>query len=76
MLSVDSETQFSNRLSGILAFATTPPDLLDALHQVRQAIAKLTASGSSSATILDRNPDSNNPTWFPRKIRELVRGLR
>jgi hypothetical protein len=43
------------------------------LPQIKAAIAKLQDAGATSATILDTNPDSDNPTWFPRKIRELVR---
>eukprot|EP00730_Choanoeca_flexa_P002075 TRINITY_DN10900_c0_g1_i2.p1 TRINITY_DN10900_c0_g1~~TRINITY_DN10900_c0_g1_i2.p1 ORF type:complete len:512 (+),score=104.61 TRINITY_DN10900_c0_g1_i2:1184-2719(+) len=40
-------------------------------EKVRQAVEKLSSTGASSATILDRNPDTDNPEWFPRRIREL-----
>ena len=39
---------------------------------VEAVVADLKPLVSREPTILDNNPDSTNPAWFPRKIRELV----
>jgi phenylalanine-4-hydroxylase len=43
--------------------SATPKDFTDCTATLSK-IAKIT-------TILDNDPDTSNPTWFPRRIREL-----
>lgn len=41
-------------------------------EKVRRVVQQLQEELSSKATVLDTNPTTQNPAWFPRNIRDLV----
>ncbi|EDQ91109.1 uncharacterized protein MONBRDRAFT_31770 [Monosiga brevicollis MX1] len=43
----------------------------ESTNKIRQVADALIGKGAISAHILDTNPDTDNASWFPRKIREL-----
>ena len=43
----------------------------EATKEREQACIAALSSIAKITTVLDHNPDTSNPTWFPRRIREL-----
>lgn len=40
--------------------------------KIKSVVTKLKEDLKSEVTVLDSNPDTSNPMWFPRRIQDLV----
>lgn len=53
-----------------IAYSPSPLTLM--YLQVKKCIDALLDNVAVSATLLDSDPSTDNPIWFPRRVRDLV----